>query len=277
MNNLQKVDRTELLSVTRNLSLERKAELIFLHCVHGEIINGNDSWYIDEVAELYGIRPANGIYRNCYPRMYSYREIYNLMFTYPEGFEDRELRFEDIVLDINLNRALRYYANGSGKDMQPPLDPKYDRYENYEGKDGGEQITVVENVFGEGTLKPVKADKTTFSNMNTVILCLCILGAIFLLWQVMWDRNYQLKFLPESFYTAYLLIYEAGTWVGIIATSVVLIMMIFKKTRRRSMLVLSILSIILTVILLIQLKFIPFVVGVIITVLIFVKRKLKDD
>ncbi len=277
MNNMQRVDRAELLSVTRNLSLERKAELIFLHCVHGETINGNDSWYIDEVAELYGIRPANGVYRNCYPGMYSYREIYNLMYTYPEGFEDRELRFEDIVLDINLNRALRYYANGAGRDMQPPLDPKYDRYENYEGKDDGEPITVVENVFGEGALKPVKEEKTAFSNMNTIILCICIVGMIFILWQVMWDQNYQFKFLPKSFYSAYQLISEVGKWVGLIATSVVLIMMIFKRTRRRSMLVISILSIILTAILLIQLKFIPFVVGVIFTVLIFVKRKLTDD
>ncbi len=182
MNNLQSVDREELLSITRNLSLERKAELIFLHCVHGEDISGNDSWYIDEVAELYGIRPANGIYKNCYPGLYSFREIYNFMYTYPEGLEDRSLRFEDAVLDINLNRALRYYSTGAGRNIQPPLDSRYDKYENYEGKNGPETVSVIENTFGEAerTPKPVKKAKKGIA-VKAVIIAVFVVVVLILI------------------------------------------------------------------------------------------------
>ncbi|MGN0373880.1 MAG: hypothetical protein ACI4EN_00140, partial [Butyrivibrio sp.] len=90
-------DRDKLLELTEDLSLERKAELIFLYCVKNEEILGDDIWHVPEIAALYGIHPRGGNLRNCYPDVYTYREIFNLMYTYPEGFEDRDIRFENVI------------------------------------------------------------------------------------------------------------------------------------------------------------------------------------
>lgn len=278
MNNLQKVDRTELLSVTRNLSLERKAELIFLHCVHGEEIIGDDKWLVDEVAELYGIRPYGNILKNCYPGLYSFREIYNLMYTYPEGFEDRDLRFEDIVLDINLNRALRYYAAGRGKDIQPPLDSRYDKYENYSERNTGEPVTAIENVFGDTRLKqPVKEAKPVFANRNKIFEYLCVAASLILLGFVVWNREYELSFLPETVRLIHKLVSAVSALIGLLATTIVLLMMLSKKLRDRRLQIFSVLSVILTAILLIQLKLVPCGIGVLITIYIFIRKNRQED
>lgn len=277
-NNLQRIDRTELLSVTRNLTLERKAELIFLHCVHGEEIIGDDKWLVDEVAELYGIRPYNNILKNCYSDLYSFREIYNLMYTYPEGFEDRELKFEDIVLDINLNRALRYYAVGKGRDIQPPLDSRYDKYNNYNERNGGDSITAIENVFGNPKLKqPDRESKPVFTNKNKLFECLCIVALVVLLGLVAWNREYELWFFPETIRTIHKLISAILSLIGLLATTIVLLMMLSKKTRGNRLQIFIILAVILTAILFIQLKLIPCGIGVLITIFICIHKNKQEN
>lgn len=123
---LNNLDRDTLLNLTSGLTMERKAEIIYLYCVRGEEIEGDDSWHIAELAALYGINVPEERLRNCYSNTYTFREIYNLMITYPHGLDDN-VRFEDEISNISLNKYK--YINKAKMHQDVKVNSYYDKYD----------------------------------------------------------------------------------------------------------------------------------------------------
>lgn len=130
VNNL---DRETLLNLTSGLTMERKAEIIYLYCIRGEEIEGDDSWHIAELAALYGIKVPEERLRGCYSNTYTFREIYNLMITYPDGLEN-DMRFEDEISNISLNKYK--YVHNAKLHQDVKVNSYYDKYDrDFEDKE----------------------------------------------------------------------------------------------------------------------------------------------
>ncbi len=162
------------MNLTAMLSTERKAEIIYLHCVRGEEIQGDDSWHIAELAALYGIRIPEERLKGCYSNTYTYREIYNLMLTYPEGL-DNNVKFEDEILNIALNKY-KYINNGKNvHDVR--LNSSYDKYDrDFEEKEEFNNYSEIKMPFNRSVREIKRNFAEIFSSGVISGMLLVLLG-----------------------------------------------------------------------------------------------------
>lgn len=258
---LNNLDRDTLLNLTSGLTMERKAEIIYLYCVRGEEIEGDDSWHIAELAALYGINVPEERLRNCYSNTYTFREIYNLMITYPHGL-DYNVRFEDEISNISLNKYK--YINKAKMHQDVKVNSYYDKYDrDFEDKEEYDPYPEIKMPTNR-TVAEVR--RNFMDNMINGIACglaLVYLGAC------TYEQHFEYVYTRMSIWNLSLLDLPSILALVLIAVVVCVVVFVVNKLRfsKGMFIIFAATALIFTIFNVITFEFIGIVIGIAIIVM----------